>query len=1120
MKSFLEKSKRALVLLLTGAMIATSVPADVFAAPLATDEDVIFEEGADAVEALGATDEAVIEEATLESESDGTEADNTYEDTNLWVTGTRTNVDLVILSGDSQVPIANSAAGYTAAKDTNNHSIITAEGSGTPSQKIDSVNGFVGYVVPAYGYKLPENVAITVTARYTENGTPVDIPSSAWSVSPVATDLSYLDADYAFYGYGYEWKNAIEVKINGSEFLKKFAASASKNYFLNLDITATAVANPVPLTVTVDGVNQPGFKRSFSAAYSVDTELTDAVKAADASKYNLAVKLLDKNNDVYEGGTFTAATTNTASNLSTGSDNVYFYDATAGIRFNENALQNAYYEIKENGAKLSIEFTSKDITYRTITLDEDDFVTVKEVSGTEATAGTKIEEAAGAVKVVDGSTSDVVFSIVPSATGTGREITSVKYFMDGSAKGMLNAERIDDSGDIEHETGSSFSSGDWTLNRWVIPVGTHTGLTTETAITGNITIFIGTTDVVTYDLGANASGKSAVTVIDPATVATAASTDVSPKPTSVAVSGDDYVFSATPLDGYKIDSVTAQMIATASGTNYTATTVKEVGFGMYKIENVTGAIQIKIKTSATATDTFVTATGFATVREKTTGMTIGTNTEAAELQKPFTFVVTPDSGKAIKKVEYTMGETVKEMTEIPVNAGTQKADGSREYTISSVSGGITIKVTTVTGHDITKVPNEDAILTYNGEVIEDYGTIRASVEEDLVFTVAAATGAEIDSVNYKAAGTTTAADVVAKTYKLNATGSTFTIGKSSITSDSAEIVIATKRNADESTYTAKVDSSTGSKTNISELALKAGGAQITTASGNPSIYYAGTTLTTTFYNKNNVAMVPGAQSEVEYKLTKTGTAAVGAFTNAKTNPATFTTTKTAGEDTLTVTLTDRNTNFPQFVVYSKTIPVKVDPLNTLFDKVELGSVVTASPSTNGISATGSVIRVDSASAPLCNDDIVYSVYPYTTKASGRSTKDSALDDDANQFDGVDAKNAVTSITWTTDPSYNSTTITKPFKITSPDAATAKIEDATQAMDVVVTATLNFADGSTLQTDAKTLNIVKKNYGYFAIPTIEANGSSILNGTFVTVETKGSMKTATVKWDVYEITSAT
>ena len=67
--SFLEKSKRALVLLLTGAMIATSVPSTAFAATV-TDEDVIIEEATDAV----AEDTVVEEEVVADEPSDVVEA--------------------------------------------------------------------------------------------------------------------------------------------------------------------------------------------------------------------------------------------------------------------------------------------------------------------------------------------------------------------------------------------------------------------------------------------------------------------------------------------------------------------------------------------------------------------------------------------------------------------------------------------------------------------------------------------------------------------------------------------------------------------------------------------------------------------------------------------------------------------------------------------------------------------------------------------------------------------------------------------------------------------------------------------------------------------------------------
>ena len=67
--SFLEKSKRALVLLLTGAMIATSVPSTAFAATVGDADDVIIEEVTDAV-----AEDAVVEEEVVAEPSDVVEA--------------------------------------------------------------------------------------------------------------------------------------------------------------------------------------------------------------------------------------------------------------------------------------------------------------------------------------------------------------------------------------------------------------------------------------------------------------------------------------------------------------------------------------------------------------------------------------------------------------------------------------------------------------------------------------------------------------------------------------------------------------------------------------------------------------------------------------------------------------------------------------------------------------------------------------------------------------------------------------------------------------------------------------------------------------------------------------
>ena len=94
MKQILEASKRALVLLLTGAMIATSVPSTAFAATV-TDEDVIIEEAVDVA------DDVIVEEESpagikavgtyaepIANGGDGVDADNSAPQRVLDVTDT------------------------------------------------------------------------------------------------------------------------------------------------------------------------------------------------------------------------------------------------------------------------------------------------------------------------------------------------------------------------------------------------------------------------------------------------------------------------------------------------------------------------------------------------------------------------------------------------------------------------------------------------------------------------------------------------------------------------------------------------------------------------------------------------------------------------------------------------------------------------------------------------------------------------------------------------------------------------------------------------------------------------------------------------------------------------
>ena len=184
MKSFLEKSKRALVLLLTGAMIATSVPADVFAAPLEPDEDVIFEEGADAVEALGVADEEpVVEEAVDPVDPDEAKAEVVVTLSNhTGVQDSATNVLHAEIYDYDDVWASTALNGVKAT-------------SADVNRYVDPDKDYVLIVNPDEGLAFNEDKPLTVTGSYKDYSTNTNFGESK-SVTATVTDLTPEEAGY------------------------------------------------------------------------------------------------------------------------------------------------------------------------------------------------------------------------------------------------------------------------------------------------------------------------------------------------------------------------------------------------------------------------------------------------------------------------------------------------------------------------------------------------------------------------------------------------------------------------------------------------------------------------------------------------------------------------------------------------------------------------------------------------------------------------------------------------------------------------------------------------------------------------------------------------------------
>ena len=163
--SFLEKSKRALVLLLTGAMIATAVPSTAFAATVA-DDDVIIEEVTDAV-----AEDAVVEEEVVATEpSDVVEALGAEE----------------VVEGDNKVDdgIANSV-------DADEDAVSRTLGITDPDNAADLNNSTASLGKLANLKYGTEFDPIVFKSRATIGTTTADYEKVTWSV------LKYIDEDIA-----------------------------------------------------------------------------------------------------------------------------------------------------------------------------------------------------------------------------------------------------------------------------------------------------------------------------------------------------------------------------------------------------------------------------------------------------------------------------------------------------------------------------------------------------------------------------------------------------------------------------------------------------------------------------------------------------------------------------------------------------------------------------------------------------------------------------------------------------------------------------------------------------------------------------------------------------------
>jgi hypothetical protein len=162
-------------------MIATSVPADIFAAPLA-DEDVIFEEGADAVEALGAADEElVVEEAVDPVDPDDAKG----------------GVTVAFLADSADTTLNANIYQYN---DLLSHNYPLG---GVYSYTADPDKDWTLVVEPKEGYAFLETEPLTVTGAYVSYANDAageDVTVTAGATTIELKDLEPYEATYCYRG--------------------------------------------------------------------------------------------------------------------------------------------------------------------------------------------------------------------------------------------------------------------------------------------------------------------------------------------------------------------------------------------------------------------------------------------------------------------------------------------------------------------------------------------------------------------------------------------------------------------------------------------------------------------------------------------------------------------------------------------------------------------------------------------------------------------------------------------------------------------------------------------------------------------------------------------------------
>ena len=1002
--------------------------------------------------------------------------------------------------------------------------------------KVTSDEDYEFYVVPKVGYNLA-NDPVTIVGQYQytpENGTlkTVDIKKDTdWKFGDVdQTDVTdgsqnpelVEEGSGSFAADKYNWSGAKKITINGStEFLKGYAAAGSETNdeklpkgkkTVNITVTAAAVSAakyslPVYSSETIDGKTTytqiTGDITDYKLTYFVSGSDNISAYIDDWTLYDeeKVVPAILKKDLSGVDSTATYIKASSADDVATkdGSNtNNYYYDASKHtMTVGKYTSQTGYIYNKKSGSFLAIIIPKKAAATKYNVTAINNSVAKFTIAETDksVTKGTDIK----IYKAASAGESSVAYT--HDAT---HRAYSFKYKIDGG--NTYTAQAKNSGGNDE----STFDD----ISYWLID---------GSKIEGDVKIYADTQEKITInqvDSTGNLDKTNHVSVglVD----------NISEGTRTYSVDTDkEFKFTVNPVLGYELNanSVKAK-IYNAAGTAISSTVSLTKTDGYYSINKVSSYVVIEILPVQIVNSASVklskAVTGLEITDAATKGVINSEEKQYAKLESDYSFRITESVGYQLKSgsVSATVGGETATVT---------YDESKKVYTIANVGGPIVITAEAEACLDITKIKNTDAQVTINGAIVGDGKSAKISAESELDITITALNGATIKAVWAVVNNDIRVNSEDTKGIKLEGTDDVYSISKSDIISATGKaskninLYVETTRNASLGTdFTANFVADNKNVNN--GITLYAGGATIDDGKSiNDASVNTVQAVAATFTLENGSTIEADSWSMALKETYDEETKAEIEEANKTKYIATVTsgtiTTEAkykGGEtvDSMTDVLTASAkvaTAYPQSITYKATMNVTVLPLRSYYDSIALS--LTVAPTTEGLAEK--TIRVDDGTV---KDEATYIIKGYK----------GADDENGTQLKKTTAASGVVVgdvyPSWKTTPAPGTASATATYKLNS--AATnevtadeAVISAAKKAQPITINGTVTFADG-TKATASDILDVVGTNYGYFAIPVSTVNETSTYGTANITLETDGSLNSATVQYNVYHALTAT